>query len=76
VARVRPAAGLGALIGLVEDALGSSERGCWPDGDDRVNRRPGGDKLARACWPEPDALPGGEPAPADRVRKAVRGRLF
>ena len=91
MARVKPIAGfgvsnigvsnigasnIGALIGLVEDVVGSSERGCWPDGADRTNQRPGGDKLKRACWPEPEALRRSEPAPADRVRKATRGRLF
>jgi len=75
VARVRPIANLGALFGLVEELVGSSDRGCWPDEADRASQRPGGDKLSRACWPEPDALRRGEPAPADRVRKAARGRL-
>jgi hypothetical protein len=76
VARVRPIGNLGALIGLIEDVVGSSERGCWPDEADRADQRPGGDKLQRACWPEPGALRRGEPAPADRVLKATRGRVF
>jgi hypothetical protein len=75
VARSRPIADLSALIGFVEDAVGASDRGCWPDEADRARQRPGGDKLKRACWPSPDELRRGEPSPADRMRKATRGRL-
>lgn len=76
MARVRPVAGLSALFGLVEEVAGAGDRGCWPGGDDRASQRPGGDKLKRACWPDPDELRRGEPKPAERIRKATRGRLY
>ena len=74
MARVKPIADLSALFGLIDAIAGASDRGCWPDEADRANQRPGGDKVKRACWPDPDGLRRGEPAPADRVHKAARDR--
>jgi len=67
VARVRPIADLRALFDLVENAAEASDRGCWPASEG---------KSKRACWPDPDDLRVGEPKPAERIRKATRGRLF